>query len=166
MPQDDSTSRLGQRLAPALDPKTSTKLCERADIADERSAQSSGWTGLMLEPRMLQDEKASDFAACHKVIANISSVVVGKRDTHASLLESMEERQVTVEGETRPLPAPFFVIATKSDRARGYVSAARGAARSLSAEDAAGVSAARPGTILERRMMHSARLTAIVCSRP
>jgi MoxR-like ATPase len=30
------------------------------------------------------------------------------------LLEAMEERQVTVEGETRPLPEPFFVIATQN----------------------------------------------------
>lgn len=34
--------------------------------------------------------------------------------TQASLLEAMEERQVTVEGETRALPAPFFVIATQN----------------------------------------------------
>ena len=32
----------------------------------------------------------------------------------SALLEAMEERQVTVEGETRPLPAPFFVIATQN----------------------------------------------------
>ncbi len=34
--------------------------------------------------------------------------------TQSALLEAMEERQVTVEGETRPLPAPFFVIATQN----------------------------------------------------
>ena len=34
--------------------------------------------------------------------------------TQASLLESMEERQVTIDGETRALPAPFFVIATQN----------------------------------------------------
>lgn len=34
--------------------------------------------------------------------------------TQASLLESMEERQVTVDGHTLPLPAPFFVIATQN----------------------------------------------------
>lgn len=34
--------------------------------------------------------------------------------TQASLLESMEERQVTVDGRTFPLPAPFFVIATQN----------------------------------------------------
>jgi MoxR-like ATPase len=32
----------------------------------------------------------------------------------SALLEAMEERQVTVEGRTRPLPQPFFVIATQN----------------------------------------------------
>lgn len=32
----------------------------------------------------------------------------------SALLEAMEEHQVTVEGETRPLPEPFFVIATQN----------------------------------------------------
>jgi MoxR-like ATPase len=32
--------------------------------------------------------------------------------TQSALLEAMEERQVTVEGRTYPLPNPFFVIAT------------------------------------------------------
>jgi MoxR-like ATPase len=32
--------------------------------------------------------------------------------TQSSLLEAMEERQVTVEGRTYPLPDPFFVVAT------------------------------------------------------
>lgn len=34
--------------------------------------------------------------------------------TQSSLLECMEERQVTVDGETRPLTAPFLVIATQN----------------------------------------------------
>jgi MoxR-like ATPase len=34
--------------------------------------------------------------------------------TQSALLEAMEERQVTVEGETRSLPSPFFVIATQN----------------------------------------------------
>lgn len=34
--------------------------------------------------------------------------------TQSALLEAMAEFQVTVEGETRPLPAPFFVIATQN----------------------------------------------------
>ncbi|RJQ78112.1 MAG: MoxR family ATPase [Desulfobacteraceae bacterium] len=34
--------------------------------------------------------------------------------TQSSLLESMEERQVTVDGRTHPLPRPFFVLATQN----------------------------------------------------
>ena len=34
--------------------------------------------------------------------------------TQAALLEAMEEGQVTVDGETRELPSPFFVIATQN----------------------------------------------------
>lgn len=34
--------------------------------------------------------------------------------TQSALLEAMEEHQVSVEGETRPLPRPFFVIATQN----------------------------------------------------
>ncbi|MHB1492440.1 MAG: AAA family ATPase [Thermoplasmataceae archaeon] len=34
--------------------------------------------------------------------------------TQSALLEAMEERQVTIEGETIPLPKPFIVIATQN----------------------------------------------------
>jgi len=34
--------------------------------------------------------------------------------TQSSLLEAMEERQVSIEGETRPLPDPFLVLATQN----------------------------------------------------
>lgn len=34
--------------------------------------------------------------------------------TQSALLEAMEEHQVTIEGETRELPEPFFVIATQN----------------------------------------------------
>ena len=34
--------------------------------------------------------------------------------TQSSLLEAMEERQVTIEGETRALPRPFLVLATQN----------------------------------------------------
>jgi MoxR-like ATPase len=34
--------------------------------------------------------------------------------TQSALLEAMQERQVTVMGETRPLPEPFFVLATQN----------------------------------------------------
>ena len=34
--------------------------------------------------------------------------------TQSALLEAMEEKQVSIDGETRPLPQPFFVIATQN----------------------------------------------------
>ena len=34
--------------------------------------------------------------------------------TQSALLEAMQERQVTTEGETRPLPRPFMVLATQN----------------------------------------------------
>lgn len=34
--------------------------------------------------------------------------------TQSALLEAMQEQQVTIEGETRPLPSPFIVIATQN----------------------------------------------------
>jgi MoxR-like ATPase len=34
--------------------------------------------------------------------------------TQSALLEAMQEQQVTVEGDTRPLPAPFIVLATQN----------------------------------------------------
>ena len=34
--------------------------------------------------------------------------------TQSALLEAMEEKQVSIDGQTRPLPAPFFVIATQN----------------------------------------------------
>jgi MoxR-like ATPase len=43
--------------------------------------------------------------------------------TQSALLEAMEERQVTIEGQTRELPNPFFVIATQnpSDQSGTYL---------------------------------------------
>ena len=34
--------------------------------------------------------------------------------TQSALLEAMEERQVSIDGDSRPLPEPFFVIATQN----------------------------------------------------
>ncbi|MYL36808.1 AAA family ATPase [Halobacillus litoralis] len=34
--------------------------------------------------------------------------------TQAALLEAMEEKQLTIQGDTYPLPAPFFVVATQN----------------------------------------------------
>ena len=34
--------------------------------------------------------------------------------TQSALLESMEEGNITIDGMTRPLPKPFFVMATQN----------------------------------------------------
>ena len=39
--------------------------------------------------------------------------------SQSALLEAMEEGQVTIEGATRPLPDPFFVIATQNPVTQG-----------------------------------------------
>ena len=39
--------------------------------------------------------------------------------SQSALLEAMEEGQVTIEGATRPLPEPFFVIATQNPISQG-----------------------------------------------
>ncbi|WP_017902689.1 AAA family ATPase [Pseudomonas asplenii] len=39
--------------------------------------------------------------------------------SQSALLEAMEEGQVTIEGATRPLPSPFFVIATQNPTTQG-----------------------------------------------
>ncbi|HMU99895.1 MAG TPA: AAA family ATPase [Rhodocyclaceae bacterium] len=49
---------------------------------------------------------------CQLVLADEINRATPK--TQSALLEAMEERQVTAEGETRSLPAPFFVIATQN----------------------------------------------------
>ena len=50
--------------------------------------------------------------ACNLLLADELNRTSPK--TQSALLEAMEERQVTVDGVTRPLPAPFFVIATQN----------------------------------------------------
>jgi MoxR-like ATPase len=52
--------------------------------------------------------------------------------TQSALLEAMQERRVTVLGETRALPEPFYVLATQNPiELEGTYPAARGAARPL-----------------------------------
>jgi MoxR-like ATPase len=49
---------------------------------------------------------------CHCLLADEINRATPR--TQSALLEAMEERQVTIEGVTRPLPHPFFVIATQN----------------------------------------------------
>ena len=66
----------------------------------------------------LFDQKAGDFRFVPgPVMANIvlaDEINRATPRTQSSLLEVMEERQVTVDGETRPLPRPFLVLATEN----------------------------------------------------
>ncbi|WP_151524173.1 AAA family ATPase [Serinicoccus kebangsaanensis] len=63
-----------------------------------------------------QDTRAFEFRRG----AIFANVVVGDEinraspKTQSALLESMEERQVTVDGQTYPLPRPFLVMATQN----------------------------------------------------
>ena len=51
-------------------------------------------------------------AMCNLLLADEVNRTSSK--TQSALLEVMEERQVTVDGETRPLPNPFIVLATQN----------------------------------------------------
>ena len=64
------------------------------------------------------DRKSGDFVL-HEgpIFANVvlaDEINRASPKTQAALLEAMQERQVTLEGETRPLPEPFIVIATQN----------------------------------------------------
>ena len=63
-----------------------------------------------------QEEKAFVFQEgslfCQLLLADEINRALPK--TQSALLEAMEERRVTVDGQTRPLPAPFMVIATQN----------------------------------------------------
>jgi MoxR-like ATPase len=54
--------------------------------------------------------------------------------TQSALLEAMQERQITVGGETYKVPEPFFVLATQNDR-RKPPTLCRSSTRSFHAED-------------------------------
>ena len=64
------------------------------------------------------DQKAGRFAfhagpvITHVLLADEINRTIPR--TQSSLLECMEERQVTVDGQTHILPAPFFVMATQN----------------------------------------------------
>jgi MoxR-like ATPase len=66
-------------------------------IFDQRSSQFSFHPGPIFSQLVLADE-----------------INRTTPKTQSALLEAMEERQVTIEGETRALPDPFFVIATQN----------------------------------------------------
>ncbi len=66
----------------------------------------------------IYNQKAGDFEfrpgpiVAQVVLADENNRATPK--TQSSLLEAMEERQVTVDGVTHPMPAPFIVLATQN----------------------------------------------------
>jgi len=64
------------------------------------------------------DQKLSDFRfRPGPVFANVvlaDEINRATPRTQSALLEAMEERTATIEGETRPLPVPFIVLATQN----------------------------------------------------
>ena len=67
------------------------------NIYDQKSGQFKFQSGPVLRNILLADE-------INRAIPR----------TQSSLLESMEERQVTIDGKTYPLPKPFLVLATQN----------------------------------------------------
>ena len=67
----------------------------------------------------MPDPKSGDFAY-HPGALNHANLLLGDEinrassKTQSALLEAMEEKQVTVDGKTYPLPKPFLVIATQN----------------------------------------------------
>jgi MoxR-like ATPase len=69
---------------------------------------------------MVFDQRSSTFAFREgPVFTNVligDEINRGSPKTQSALLEVMEERQVTADGVSRPVPRPFFVIATQNPR--------------------------------------------------
>jgi MoxR-like ATPase len=66
----------------------------------------------------IYDQKASDFKIRKgPIFGNIilaDEINRASPKTQSALLEAMQERQVTIEGTTMPLPSPFIVLATQN----------------------------------------------------
>ena len=69
---------------------------------------------------MVYDQRSSSFSFREgPVFTNVligDEINRGSPKTQSALLEVMEERQVTTDGVSRPVPRPFFVIATQNPR--------------------------------------------------
>ena len=67
---------------------------------------------------MFYDQKANDFklrkGPIFGEIILADEINRAPPKTQSALIEAMQERQVTIEGKTLPLPRPFLVIATKN----------------------------------------------------
>jgi MoxR-like ATPase len=98
---------LARAIAQSIEGATVTRVQCTPDL------QPSDVTGLSI-----YDQRTRDFEfRPGPIFANVVLVDEINRampKTQSALLEAMAERQVTVDGVTRPLPDPFFVIATEN----------------------------------------------------
>lgn len=66
-------------------------------------------------------DRASGGLSYRPGVVNTANLLLGDEinrtssKTQSALLETMEERQITVDGQTYPLPSPFIVIATQNN---------------------------------------------------
>ena len=101
----------------------------RQDVAREGTRRATGgsWQRIQFTPDLLPSDVTgasiwnrnnSDFEfRPGPVFANIvlaDEINRASPKTQSALLESMEERQVTIDGHTHPLSSPFMVIATQN----------------------------------------------------
>ncbi len=66
----------------------------------------------VFDPRAVEFHFRGGPVFCHVLLADEVNRAPAK--TQAALLEAMEERRVTVDGEGHPLPDPFLVVATQN----------------------------------------------------
>lgn len=78
--------------------------------SDVMPSDITGFT--MYNPQTNTFEYKEGVAFCHLLLADEINRTSSK--TQAALLEAMEEKAITVDGITRSLPEPFFVIATQN----------------------------------------------------
>lgn len=102
-------------LATALAKATGMQ-CNRAQFTpDVMSSDITGFT--MFNKELNRFEYKSGLVMCNILLADEINRTSPK--TQSALLEAMEERNVTVDGNTYHLPNPFIVIATQNEN--GYV---------------------------------------------
>jgi len=81
-------------------------------------AQPGEIPGLLLQPSSIFDQQKRSFefrpGPVFSQIVLVDEINRATPKTQAALLEAMEEKQVTVDGETHMLPHPFMVLATQN----------------------------------------------------
>ena len=97
---------LGRSLARSLD-------CEFARVQGTPDLLPTDLTGVQI---FNQKTSAFEFrpGPLHHQIVLVDEVNRATPKTQSALLEAMEERQVTIDGVTYPLPRPYLVIATQN----------------------------------------------------